>query len=85
MAFKLKETIDKSGRYKYKLQDYSLAFAAGRGVSPQEAKNIIQDDFEKEFGIGMKDYLDNTREQYKSHRKENLIENSRELGQSMSM
>lgn len=84
MSFELKKTMDRTGRYKFKLQDYSLAFAAGRGTSPTEAKSIIQENYKNEFGIEMKDYLDKNREQQESRRNEKQSENSKDMGRSMS-
>lgn len=58
LTYELKKTIDTRGRYKYKLEDYSLAYAAGKGISPTEARNEIQENFNRDVGIGMKDYLE---------------------------
>lgn len=68
LLFGLKSTIDRSGRYNYKLEDYALGYAAGAGMSSRAAKREISEKFEKQFGIAPKQYLERSWEQNRTQR-----------------
>ena len=58
MAFRLKQTIDRTGKYSYKLDDMAAGYAAGKGVSVTEAREEIQAKFEQHVGQSPQQYLD---------------------------
>ena len=57
LVSRIQDSIDENGRYSYKLKDLSLGYAAGKGISEQEAKAEITQLFTKEMGMEPKDYL----------------------------
>jgi|GEM_PF-3403094 len=50
MLYKLKSGIDQNGSYKYRLNDLSTGFGAGRGINVVDARTEIIEKFEKQFG-----------------------------------
>jgi hypothetical protein len=67
MVYKLKTAIDQRGRYAYRLNDMASGFAAGRGVTPMEARAEIETSFRKTFGKSPQEYLDAHYEQLREH------------------
>ena len=61
MVSELRKNINKRGNFRYKLEDYSLAYAAGKNITEFEAEKQIRQMFEKEMGVDMKSYLENDR------------------------
>lgn len=57
LVSRIQDSIDENGRYSYKLKDLSLGYAAGKGITEQEAKAEITQLFTKEMGMEPKDYL----------------------------
>jgi len=57
MLYKLKSGIDQNGSFKYRLNDLSTGYAAGRGVNAMEARAEIIQKFEKQFGKDPMDYM----------------------------
>lgn len=74
MLYSLKSTIDSNGRFKYRLNDLSTGYAAGRGMDAVEARSEIIGKFEKQFG---KDPLQYSNELFEQRR-----ENSQSKSQS---
>lgn len=57
MVYTLKSQIDQNGKYKYRLNDMAVGYAAGSGKNRFEAKAEIQDKFEQVVGQSPHDYL----------------------------
>lgn len=58
---RLRDGIDARGRYKFQLQDLSIGYAAGKGLSEQAAKEAIEGHFEREMGVSVQRYLEQHR------------------------
>ena len=67
MAFRLKQTIDRTGKYSYKLDDLAAGYAAGTGVPSAEARAEIQAKFEQHIGKSPQQYLDHRFETRKAN------------------
>ncbi|BCX48598.1 hypothetical protein HAHE_25060 [Haloferula helveola] len=61
MVSRIQDSIDDYGRYSNKLKDLSLGYAAGKGISEQEAKQEIGKLFERDLGMSLKSYLEQHR------------------------
>lgn len=61
MVFRLQDVIDENGRYSFRLKDLAIGYAAAKGMTELEAKQEINRCFEREMGIGLKDYLEDHR------------------------
>ncbi len=61
LVSRIQDSIDENGRYSYRLKDLSLGYAAGKGISEQEAKTEITQLFSKEMGMEPKEYLNQHR------------------------
>ncbi|MBK1883530.1 hypothetical protein JIN85_13980 [Luteolibacter pohnpeiensis] len=57
----LRDGIDMRGRYKYQLKDFSIGYAAGKGISEQAARDQIGQLFERDMGISLHGYLEQHR------------------------
>ncbi|MEQ9823221.1 MAG: hypothetical protein ABQ298_02430 [Puniceicoccaceae bacterium] len=69
LLYSLKSTIDRSGRYNYRLEDFSLGYAAGAGMSSRAAKRELSEKFERQFGLSPKQYLERSFEQNRANRR----------------
>ena len=69
LLYSLKSTIDRSGRYNFRLEDFSLGYAAAGGISSRAAKREISEKFENHFGISPKQYLERSFEQNRASRR----------------
>lgn len=69
LASRLRSAIDRTGRYSYRLDDMAAGFAAGRGVSPSEARKKIEHQFSATYSCSPKEYMDQ-RFQEKQHGRE---------------
>lgn len=69
LLYSLKSTIDRSGRYNYRLEDFSLGYAAGAGMSSRAAKRELSEKFERQFGLAPKQYLERSFEQNRANRR----------------
>lgn len=58
---RLQEAIDDRGRYAYRLKDLAIGYAAAQGCSEVAAKDKINDLFQDQMGLGMREYLENHR------------------------
>ena len=58
LASRLRATIDRNGRYSYRLDDMAAGFAAGRGISPTEARRNIENVFQTTYSRSPKEYMD---------------------------
>lgn len=61
LASRIQDAIDDRGRFSYKLKDLSMGFAAGRGISEQDARDEITQIFTKEIGQSPQEYLEASR------------------------
>ncbi len=58
LASRLKNAIDQNGRYRFRLQDMTAGFAAGRNVPAIEARGQIEDMFTETYRCTPHEYLD---------------------------
>ena len=58
LASRLRATIERNGRYSYRLDDMAAGFAAGRGISPTEARRNIENLFQTTYSCTPKEYMD---------------------------
>lgn len=61
-VYRLQDHIDENGRYNDALKPIALGYAAGKGVSENEARNEISRHFKNEIGQDIKAYLEKNRE-----------------------
>lgn len=73
LVSRIQDSIDENGRYSRKLKDLSLGYSAGKGISEYEAKIEIGQLFERDMGMGIKNYLE-------QHRIERGLEVDRDTG-----
>ena len=64
LVYHLQDHIHNEGRYADALNPLAMAYAAGKGIETNAAKDEINANFEKELGAGLKGYL----EQYRQNR-----------------
>lgn len=61
LVSRIQDSIDDQGRYSGKLKDFSLGYAAAKGISEHHAKMEISGIFEKEIGVSPMGYLEQHR------------------------
>lgn len=61
MVTELRRNIDRRGNFTYKLEDYILAYSAGKNITEFEAEKQIRQMFEKEVGMDIKAYHEKDR------------------------
>lgn len=63
MAWAIRGSINRSGRYSYEVDRLSLGFAAGKGISTYEARKQVESIFQKEMQLTPKQYLERHRQE----------------------
>lgn len=58
LVFTIKANIDQHGKYKYRLNDMAMGYAAATGTTSFQAKAEIEDKFTQSFGRSPHEYLE---------------------------
>lgn len=61
LVTKLQDSVDENGRYSNKLKDFSLGYAAGKGITELQAKSEVSKMFAREIGQDLPQYLEQNR------------------------